>query len=264
MLETPCVGLRGWGRTGRCYPRVPRQPSQLLALVWQQGAQRDVPVPGVTPGRLRRGTCASSERGPMPVPCARSSARHGHSFTVLASRERRAPPRLQRCTPTSRRPPPCTHMHVASLTTEGPLRLQERSTFSKAGPSRGRGCQGRLHARHRHTAKAGEAFLPQPRTRAPPPGPVVLPPVPPEQVSLGTGMHTSLRAEGARGGPEVPGSRKLRVGPRELHAPQRPVPAAPRPAGPRGSGVTRTAALSTETQLAPCWRCSPWARRTLR
>lgn len=112
----------------------------------------------MTPGRLRRGTCASSERGPVPVPCARSSARHGHSFTVLASRERRAPPRLQRCTPTSRRPPPRTHMHVASLTTEGPLRLRERSTFSKAGPSRGRGCQGRLHARHRHTAKAGEAF----------------------------------------------------------------------------------------------------------
>lgn len=112
----------------------------------------------MTPGRLRRGMCASSERGPVPVPCARSSARHGHSFTVLASRERRAPPRLQRCTPTSRRPPPRTHMHVASLTTEGPLRLRERSTFSKAGPSRGRGCQGRLHARHRHTAKAGEAF----------------------------------------------------------------------------------------------------------
>lgn len=142
MLETPCVGLRGWGRTGRCHPRVPRQPSQLLALVWQQGAQRDVPVPGVTPGRPRRGTCASSERGPVPVPCARSSTRHGHSFTVLASRERRAPPRLQRCTPTSRRPPPRTHMHVASLTTEGPLRLRERSTFSKAGRSRGWGCRG--------------------------------------------------------------------------------------------------------------------------
>lgn len=263
MLETPCVGLRGWGRTGRCHPRVPRQPSQLLALVWQQGAQRDVPVPGVTPGRLRRGMCASSERGPVPVPCAHSSARHGHSFTVLASRERRAPPRLQRCTPTLRHPPPRTHMHVASLTTEGPLRLRERSTFSKAGRSRGWGCRGA------YTPDTGTQ-----RKQARPSFPGHAPGHHHRALwcccrsllsrYLGTGTHASLRAEGARGGPEVPGSRKLRVGPRELHAPQRPVPAAPRPAGPRGSGVTRTAALSTETQLAPCWRCSPWARRTLR
>lgn len=30
--------------------QVPRQTSQWLALVWEQGAQRDVPVPVVTPG----------------------------------------------------------------------------------------------------------------------------------------------------------------------------------------------------------------------
>lgn len=190
---------------------------------------------------------------------------------VLVSRERRAPPLLQHCTPTPRRPPPRAHVPAhASLMTEGPLPLGERSAFSKAGAQPWLGwppapppphtpeglaltAVGALPREKPATAEAGEAVSCH-APGHPPLGPVVRPPVPPVRVSLGTGTHASLRAEGARADPEVPGGSQAPCGAR------RPFPAAPRLGGSSGSGVTRTAAPSTETQLASRWRRSPWPR----